>query len=48
LLINEWIRTLRTIGKTTKKNARDIITKQTLINYIKAISKYKNTPQPTI
>jgi hypothetical protein len=32
LLINEWIKTLRTIGKTAKKNTRDIITKQTTIN----------------
>jgi hypothetical protein len=43
LLINEWIKTLGTIGKTAKKNARDIITKQTSINYKKAISKYRNT-----
>jgi hypothetical protein len=34
-LINEWIK--------TKKNARDIITKQTTINYKKTISKYRNT-----
>jgi murein DD-endopeptidase MepM/ murein hydrolase activator NlpD len=27
ILINEWIKTLGTIGKTAKKNARDIITK---------------------
>jgi hypothetical protein len=43
LLINEWIKTLGTIGKTAKKNARDIITKQTSINCKKAISKYRNT-----
>jgi hypothetical protein len=43
LLINEWIKTLGTIGKTAKKNARDIITKQIAINYKKAISKYRNT-----
>jgi hypothetical protein len=43
MLINDWIKTLGTIGKTTKKNARDIITKQTTINCKKAISKYRNT-----
>jgi hypothetical protein len=43
LLINEWIKTLGTIGKTAKTNIRDIITKQTLINCKKAISKYRNT-----
>jgi hypothetical protein len=42
LLVNEWIKTLGTIGKTAKKNARNIITKQTSINYKKAISKYRN------
>jgi hypothetical protein len=43
ILINDWIKTLGTIGKTAKKNARDIITKQTSINCKKAISKYRNT-----
>jgi hypothetical protein len=43
LLINEWIKILGIIGKTAKKNARDIITKQTSINCKKAISKYRNT-----
>jgi hypothetical protein len=43
MIINEGIKTLGTIGKTTKKNARDIITKQTTINCKKEISKYKNT-----
>jgi hypothetical protein len=43
MLINKWIKTLGTIGKTTKKNARNIITDQTIINYKKAISKYRNT-----
>jgi hypothetical protein len=43
MLINEWIKTLGVIGKTSKKNARDIITKQTTINCKKAISKYRNT-----
>jgi hypothetical protein len=43
LLINEWIKILATIGKKAKKNAQDIITKQTTINYKKAISKYRNT-----
>jgi hypothetical protein len=43
LLINEWVKTLGNIGKTAKKNARDIITKQTSINCKKEISKYKNT-----
>jgi hypothetical protein len=43
LLINEWINTLGTTGKKAYKNARDIITKQTTINYKKAISKYRNT-----
>jgi hypothetical protein len=42
-LIDEWIKVLGTLGKTTKKNARDIIIKQTSINCKKAISKYKNT-----
>jgi hypothetical protein len=42
-LINEWIKTLGTIGKTTKKNASNILTKQTTINCKKAIAKYKNT-----
>jgi hypothetical protein len=41
--VNEWIKTLGTIGISTKRNARDIITKQTSINYKKAISKYRNT-----
>jgi hypothetical protein len=35
-------KTLETIGKTAKKNTRDIITKQTTINCKKAISKYIN------
>jgi transcription initiation factor TFIIIB Brf1 subunit/transcription initiation factor TFIIB len=43
ILINEWIKTLEIIGKTAKKNARDIITKQTTTNCKKAISKYRNT-----
>jgi hypothetical protein len=43
MLINEWIKTLGTIGKMNKKNACDIITKQTTINCKKEISKYKNT-----
>jgi hypothetical protein len=43
MLINDWIKTLETIGKTAKKNACDIITKQTTINCKKEISKYKNT-----
>jgi hypothetical protein len=34
---------LGTIGKTTKKNASDIITKQTSIKCKKEISKYRNT-----
>jgi hypothetical protein len=42
LLVNEWINTLGNIGKIAKKNARDIITKQTSINYKKEISKYRN------
>ena len=41
MLINEWIKILGIIGKTTKKNARDIITKQALTNYKKDISKYR-------
>ena len=32
LLFNEWIKALGDIGKKAKKNARDIITKQTLSN----------------
>ena len=43
MLINEWIKILGTIGKATKKNAHDIISKQTSINCKKAISKYRNT-----
>jgi hypothetical protein len=43
LLVNEWIKILGTIGKTAKKNARNIITKQTSINCKKVISKYRNT-----
>jgi hypothetical protein len=43
MLINDWIKTLETIGKIAKKNARDIITKQTTINCKKVISKYRNT-----
>jgi hypothetical protein len=42
MLINEWIKTLGTIGKVAKKNAHDIITKQTSINCKKEISKYRN------
>jgi hypothetical protein len=42
-LLNEWIKTLGTLGKKAKKNARDIITKQTSITCKKAISKYINT-----
>jgi hypothetical protein len=42
-LINEWIKILGIIGKKAKKNARDIITKQTTINCKKKISKYINT-----
>jgi hypothetical protein len=43
IFINEWIKTLGTIGKTAKKNARNIITKQTAINCKKTIAKYGNT-----
>ena len=43
MLTNEWIKTLGNIGKTAKKNAHDIITKQTLINCKKEIFKYRNT-----
>jgi gluconate kinase len=43
LLINDWIKILGTIGKTAKKNARDILTKQSTINCKKTISKYRNT-----
>jgi exonuclease III len=42
-LISEWIRTLGNKGKKAKKEARDIIAKQTTINCKKAISKYINT-----
>jgi hypothetical protein len=42
-LITEWIKTLGILGKKAKKFAQDIITKQTSINYKKAISKYRNT-----
>jgi hypothetical protein len=42
-LINKWIKILGTIGKKAKKNARDIIAKQTATNCKKAISKYRNT-----
>ena len=42
-LIYEWIRTLGTIGKKAKKEAQDIIAKQTTINCKKTISKYRNT-----
>ena len=45
LLVNEWKKTLGTIGKTAKKNAHDIIAKKTAINYKKAISKYTNSIQ---
>jgi hypothetical protein len=43
ILINEWIKTLGTIGKIAKKNARNIITKQTATNCKKEIAKYRNT-----
>jgi hypothetical protein len=43
ILINEWIKTLGTIGKTAKKNVRNIITKQTTTNCKKEIAKYRNT-----
>jgi hypothetical protein len=43
MLTNDWIKTLGTIGKIAKKNAQDIITKQTTINCKKEISKYRNT-----
>jgi hypothetical protein len=43
ILIKDWINTLGTIGKIAKKNAHDIITKQTTINCKKTISKYRNT-----
>jgi hypothetical protein len=43
MLVNKWLKTLGTVGKTAKKNARDIITKQTTTNCKKAISKYRNT-----
>jgi hypothetical protein len=43
ILVNEWVKILGNIGKIAKKNARDIITKQTSINCKKEISKYKNT-----
>ena len=43
LLTDERINTLGTIGKKAKKNAQDIITKQTTINCKEAISKYRNT-----
>ena len=42
MLLNDWINTHGTIGKTTKKNACDIITKQTTTNCKKTISKYIN------
>ena len=41
-LINDWIKIFGTIGKIAKKNARNIITKQTTINCKKAIAKYRN------
>jgi hypothetical protein len=44
LLVNEWIKILGTIGKTAKKNARDIITKQIAINYKK---QSQNTEIPS-
>jgi hypothetical protein len=45
MLLNDWINTLGTIGKTAKKNASDIITEQTttnckLKNYILFASLY--------
>jgi hypothetical protein len=43
MLTNEWIKILGSIGKTAKKNPRDIITKQTLTNCKKIKSKYRNT-----
>jgi hypothetical protein len=42
-LINKWMKTLGIIGKIAKKNAHDIITKQTTTNCKKTISKYRNT-----
>ena len=42
MLINEWIKTLGVIVKIAKKNACDIITKQTLTNCRKVISKDRN------
>jgi hypothetical protein len=42
-LISEWIGTLGNIGKKAKKEAQDIIAKQTSIKCKKAISKYRNT-----
>jgi hypothetical protein len=42
-LIDKWIKELGTIDKTTKKNARDIIMKQTSMNCKKTILKYINT-----
>jgi hypothetical protein len=44
LLINEWIKTLGTIRKTAKKNARDILTKQTSINCKKNQSQNTEIP----
>jgi hypothetical protein len=41
-LINDWIKILGIIGKTAKKNARNIITKQTTTNCKKEIAKYRN------
>jgi hypothetical protein len=53
MLINKWIKTLGTIGKTTKKNARNIITDQTIITLNlqpKRIHKviFKNTKNTTV
>jgi hypothetical protein len=39
-LITEWIKTLGIIGKTAKKNARDIITKQTTTNLMENKSNH--------
>jgi hypothetical protein len=43
MLIKDWIKTLGTIEKISKKNARDIITKQITINCKKEIPTYRNT-----
>ena len=43
LLFNDWLKMLGTIGKTAKKNAHDIIAKQTTTDCKKEIPKYRNT-----